>query len=78
MGRRLIGPKVDFRLPEDVIEQVKTWANEEGVPDDEKFRQLMVAKVDEEMLRRATPPRGVRPLKVGSGGSGCAFSEGSV
>lgn len=52
MGRRLIGPKVDFRLPVDVIEQVQTWADEEGRSHDEMFRELMVSKVDSERMRR--------------------------
>ena len=49
----MIGPKVDFRLPEDVIEKVQIWAAERGCPDDEMFRDLLVAKVDEETVRRS-------------------------
>jgi hypothetical protein len=52
MPRPLIGPKVDFRLPEEVIEQVQEWADRDGCAHDALFRDLLLRGFVTEQRRR--------------------------
>ncbi len=52
MPRPLIGPKVDFRLPEEVIEEIQSWADRDGCPHDALFRDLLLRGFVTEQRRR--------------------------
>lgn len=68
MPRPLIGPKVDFRVPPEVQEEICSWADDDGIPHDAMFRELLISGVTRERERRETPARAVRALsrKAGS------------
>lgn len=53
MPRPLIGPKVDFRLPEDVITEIQRWAEEDGCAHDALFRDLLLKGFISELGRRS-------------------------
>lgn len=57
MPRPVIGPKVDFRIPEEVEMQVREWADEDGVKHDAKFRDLLIMGFNRERTKRRTRPQ---------------------
>jgi hypothetical protein len=58
MPRPLIGPKVDFRLPEEVIKEVQQWADTDGCAHDALFRDLLLRGYVTEQRRRRREPVG--------------------
>ena len=46
MGRRYIGPVIDFRVPDVVKELVDDWADKEGRPADELCREIFIDGVE--------------------------------
>jgi hypothetical protein len=63
MGRRLIGPKVDFRIPQEVEDQIKEWADGDGTAHDALCRDLLIVGYNRERMRR-DPQAYVRDLAL--------------
>lgn len=55
VGRKRIGPVVDFRVPEEVDAEVRDQAEALGVPVDEVYRELVIAGLSAGMLPSGRP-----------------------
>lgn len=53
MPRQYIGPKVDFRIPEEVEAQIREWADGDGETHDGLCRDLLLRGFVTEQRRRA-------------------------
>lgn len=65
IGRPPIGPRIDFRVPEDAEALIKSWAANVGRPEDEVCREVFLRGIESALAvkayrRRATTrPTGV-------------------
>jgi hypothetical protein len=66
MPRPYIGPKVDFRLPMAIQEEVERYARDAGMPVDAYYRELVYAGIVATAEERLRAKAASRPARVGA------------